>query len=256
MDVAEKQLQELVMTMVGTAVALSYIWIATLLPPKLRVHLSRRRLRWIERCRGLHSQALQHIREGKREFAEEALQELGQWQSRWEARQTLGARWQRAFWVVLTVWIACVVVKLSPFLALIYVGLETPSSIFGNFEFMAVYTGFALLIVLCQYFALGRDEDVLAGEDFVGRLRRALDADQERREGRHFPDLHDIPALRLLFGLGDRFTARDLDKARRRLAAELHPDRGQDVPERVRRAREEMLKHVNAAYERLRPFAS
>lgn len=48
----------------------------------------------------------------------------------------------------------------------------------------------------------------------------------------------------------------ELDTERHRLAAELHPDRGQDVPERVCRAWEEMLKHVNAAYERFRPFAN
>jgi hypothetical protein len=78
MDLPDKQLQELVMAISGTAVALSYVWIATLLPPKLRVYLSRRRLRWIERCRGLYSHALLHIQDGKWEFAEEALQELGQ----------------------------------------------------------------------------------------------------------------------------------------------------------------------------------
>ena len=48
----------------------------------------------------------------------------------------------------------------------------------------------------------------------------------------------------------------EFDKARRRLAAELDPDHGQDLPERMRRTREEMLKHVNAAYERLHPLAS
>jgi len=112
----------------------------------------------------------------------------------------------------------------------------------ADLDFMAVDTGFALLIWFSQYFFLGYDEDAMAAEDLAGRLRRALDAGQELIEGRYFPDLNDIPALRLLFGLGDRFTARELGKARRRLAAELHPDRGQDLPERARRAREDMLK--------------
>ena len=94
------------------------------------------------------------------------------------------------------------------------------------------------------------------GERFAGRLRRAVDAGQDLVEGRYFPDWNDIPALCALFGLGDRFTIRELDKARRRLASELHPDRSSDLPEHARRAREEMLKNVNGAYERLRPLAS
>jgi len=121
---------------------------------------------------------------------------------------------------------------------------------------MAVDTGFALLIWFSQYFFLGYDEDAMAAEDLAGRLRRALDAGQELIKGGYFPELNDIPALRLLFRLGDRFTKKELDKARRRLAIELPPDRGQDLPESARRAREEMLKHVNAAYERLRALAS
>jgi DnaJ-class molecular chaperone len=45
-----------------------------------------------------------------------------------------------------------------------------------------------------------------------------------------------------------------LDKARRRLAAELHPDRWSDKLD-ARQAREEMMKNINAAYERLRHLA-
>jgi len=255
MALSQNHLQELVV-MLGVPIALSYIWIATFLPPKLRAHLSRRRLRWIERCQALYLMGLEKLQKGERASAEDLLREIEKWQARWEARQTWRARTQRAFWVILIVWVICFVVKLTPFLALIYLGIEAPRTVFADVKFMAVYGGGALLLALSQYFLLGYEEDALAGEDFAGRLRRALDAGQEVIEGRYFPDMNDIPALRLLFGLGDRFTAGELDKARRRLAAELHPDRGRDWPARVRRTREEMLKHVNAAYERLRPFAS
>lgn len=242
--------------MLGVPIALSYIWIATFLPPKLRAYLSRRRLRWIKHCRALYSTGLKKLQDGDRASAEELARELQQWQARWEARQTWRARTQRAFWVILSVWVICFVVKLTPFLALIYLGIEAPRTILTDVKFMAVYGGGALLLALSQYFLLGYDEDALAGENFAGRLRRALDAGQEVIEGRYFPDLNDIPALRLLFGLGDRFTKKELDKARRRLATELHPDRWSDLPEQARQSREELLKHVNAAYERLRPLAS
>jgi hypothetical protein len=203
----------------------------------------------------LYSSGLENLRDDERARAEELLSELQQWQARWEARQTRLAQAQRAFWVILAVWVVCVIVKLTPFLALIFLDVETTTAIFTDIEFMAVYSGGALLLALSQYFLLGYDEDALAGEDFAGRLRRALDAGRDLVEGRFFPDLADLPGLRLLFGLSGRFTKKELDKARRRLAAELHPDRWSDLPERQRQTREEMLKHVNAAYERLRPLA-
>jgi len=203
----------------------------------------------------LYSSGLENLRDDERARAEELLSELQQWQARWEARQTRLAQAQRAFWVILAVWVVCVIVKLIPFLALIFLDVETTTAIFTDIEFMAVYSGGALLLALSQYFLLGYDEDALAGEDFAGRLRRALGAGRDLVEGRFFPDLDDLPGLRLLFGLSGRFTKKELDKARRRLAAELHPDRGSDLPESTRQIHEEMLKHVNAAYERLRPLA-
>ena len=55
-----------------------------------------------------------------------------------------------------------------------------------------------------------------------------------------------------VFGLGLSFTRRALDKARRRLVQELHPDRWHNADPQERKAREEALKGVNAAYDVLR----
>lgn len=55
-----------------------------------------------------------------------------------------------------------------------------------------------------------------------------------------------------IFGLGLCFTRRELDRARRRLVQELHPDRWHTVNPKERHAREEALKRVNAAYDLLR----
>jgi hypothetical protein len=52
------------------------------------------------------------------------------------------------------------------------------------------------------------------------------------------------------------FTRRQLAIARRRLVAKLHPDRWHNAAPSMRRACEEALKRVNAAYDRLRPLAA
>jgi hypothetical protein len=112
-----------------------------------------------------------------------------------------------------------------------------------------------LFISKVEYFALGHDEDVTVSECFAGRQICALEAGEDLVEGWYFPDRNDIPALRALFGLGDRSTTKtELEKARRRLASELHPDRWSDSPEHARRTREGMRKNVNGADERLRPL--
>ena len=246
MALSQEHIQDLVV-MLGVPVALSYIWIATFLPLKLRAYLSRRRLRWIEHCRALYLAGLDKLQAGELASAEDSVEELQRWQARWEARQTWAARLQRAFWVILAVWMICIIVKLTPFLALLYLDIDRHSAILTDYHFLAVYSGVPLLISFSQYFLLGYDEDVMAGDDFAGRLRRAIDAGQDLVDGRYFPDWNDIPALCALFGLGDRFTIRELDKARRRLASELHPDRWSELPEHARRTREEPLKNVNGA---------
>ena len=71
-----------------------------------------------------------------------------------------------------------------------------------------------------------------AGVSFAGRLRYAIDAGQSLVEDRYFPDWRYIPAFRSLFGLGDRFTKKELDKARR-LTSELYQDRWSNLPGHV-----------------------
>lgn len=55
-----------------------------------------------------------------------------------------------------------------------------------------------------------------------------------------------------VFGVGAGFTRRELDQARRRLVQQLHPDRWHHASVKERRAREEALKRVNAAYDLLK----
>lgn len=58
-----------------------------------------------------------------------------------------------------------------------------------------------------------------------------------------------------LFGLGPEFSRRNLDRARRRLVKQLHPDLWNDANPSARRGREDALKRVNAPYDALRPLA-
>ena len=56
---------------------------------------------------------------------------------------------------------------------------------------------------------------------------------------------------REVFGLGQRFTQSELDKVRRRLVRELHPDRWHHARPEERKAREGAPKRVNAAHDEL-----
>lgn len=59
-----------------------------------------------------------------------------------------------------------------------------------------------------------------------------------------------------IFGLGHHFTRRELDRARRRLVQDLHPDRWHSASPKERHIREEALKRVNAAYDLLKREAA
>lgn len=59
-----------------------------------------------------------------------------------------------------------------------------------------------------------------------------------------------------ILGFGPTFTRRALDRARSRLARDLHPDRWHKVSPQERGTREEALKRVNAAYDMLRKQAT
>ncbi|MFZ1109394.1 MAG: hypothetical protein WAN43_13755 [Rhodomicrobium sp.] len=76
-----------------------------------------------------------------------------------------------------------------------------------------------------------------------GRFRRRASAPES------YPE-----ALKLL-ALIEPFTRLDLDRARRKLALKLHPDRSLNATSKTRKNREEKLKRVNAAYEQLKPYA-
>jgi len=206
-------------------VYMSYIWMAMVLPPKLRLYLSRRRARWVKQSQAAYQEALQSLQEGDRSKAEKLLRRVQQWQSKWEERQTWAAAAERAFWVISGVSLACLVVRLSPLILISYVSDDTGLlKLLPQYEFI-IWLSIPTLIILWNYFALSHDEEAPILVDFADRLRRALDAGQEVIEGRYFPDLDDVSELRDLFGLPPNFTVQELDKARRRLAVELHPDR-------------------------------
>ncbi len=236
-------------------VYLSYIWMAMTLPPKLRLYLFRRRARWVKECQATYEEALQSLREGDRSTAEKLLRRVQRWQGKWEERQTWAAAAERAFWVICGVSLACLVVRLSPLILISYVSDDTGLlKLLPHYKFI-IWLSIPTLIILWNYFALSYDEEAPIVVDFADRLGRALHAGQEVIEGRYFPDLDDASELRDLFGLSPNFTIQELDKARRRLAAELHPDCWQDLEAHARKAREEALKNINAAYEQLRPLA-
>ena len=97
-----------------------------------------------------------------------------------------------------------------------------------------------------------------AVNDCGDRLERMLNAERHVAtvsEADAFNPIRDDLTPRQIFGLGPDFTRRQLDRARRRLVTQLHPDLAYGAQPAVRRAREEALKRVNAAYDQLRSSA-
>ncbi|MGA9763460.1 MAG: hypothetical protein WBQ49_02130 [Rhodomicrobium sp.] len=101
-------------------------------------------------------------------------------------------------------------------------------------------------------------EDFLKSERSTKRRREQTSAQQGYNTGSFAPNNSVDPQaeLRILFGLGDKFSKADLQRARRRLAAFYHPDRWLHATSKVRAEKENEFKLINAAYEQLKPFAS
>lgn len=89
------------------------------------------------------------------------------------------------------------------------------------------------------------------------RLRQMLAAGRAVRLPGAKPNTHGgRRAARELFGLGDPYTRKSLDRARRLLARQHHPDVWVNAPASKQRAHEAAMKRINAAYELLVDGAS
>ena len=64
--------------------------------------------------------------------------------------------------------------------------------------------------------------------------------------------LKDGLAAREVFGLDILWTLKELNAARRRMAAQYHPDRWQTAPPGAAKAAEDAMKRINAAYDQLK----
>jgi hypothetical protein len=95
--------------------------------------------------------------------------------------------------------------------------------------------------------------------DWGDRLEQHLNAANSaapKEEASASGPLSDHLLLHQVFGLGPVFTRAELNRARRRLVKELHPDLCQDAKPSTRCAREDALKRINAAYDSLRSVAA
>lgn len=95
-------------------------------------------------------------------------------------------------------------------------------------------------------------------DDFGDRLQRFIESPRgvsvDVDQSRSMYSLGGLTAHELM-GLPAQFTRKALDKARRRLAAEFHPDRWHGASAADRAAAEAAMKLANAAYEELLPRA-
>lgn len=127
-----------------------------------------------------------------------------------------------------------------------------------HLHLLPMVAAFGSVWALESYF--GEWTNPWAISDCGDRLQRLLNAARNVTIMPEFEVGQDEPLLgglsdHQLFGLSPVFSRRNLDRARRRLVKELHPDLWHDAKPSARRAREEALKSVNAAYDALRPLA-
>jgi len=111
-------------------------------------------------------------------------------------------------------------------------------------------------------FGLGFQTDALARLraryrfEYVDHAKRGRPATADRRQRTsHGKRDMDRDALATRFGLGQRFSRRDLVAAYRRLAARHHPDRFHGVSESEQKAASSRFIELTEAYEDLLPWA-
>jgi hypothetical protein len=240
-------LQQIMVPIASVASFMTYVVVAMFLPAKIRIFLSRRRRRWLERCQAVYMLGLNAINSGDIDHASSHLDELKEVEGRWQARHTPRARYTRAVLIIASTSALCVAIKMSP-IWILGASLDP-----GGY---AITAAFMMVLTANSYFFMGYEEDWLFAS-FHDRLKKALGAGKDIGfETFRAAGSDDLQSLCEIFGLSTTFTRKQLDRARRRLASELHPDRWPHAKPSVRHAREEALKGVNAAYEKLRGMAA
>lgn len=211
--------------------------------------------RLLDRCRVLLVLGSRAVEEGRREAAEAFLTRIRRLERLWHYGSSIQYR------VVLALWaIGCGVVAsvLARFVCLLLAagmkgGEVTANDFASELEFAIILSIAAPLHALLAYFTEWGNPDAIRNcgdrlwQILHGPKGLAASPKKKPKGRRKLAGLNP----RQIFGLGNSYTRKELDKARRDLARALHPDLFQNISEDERAAREEELKNVNAAYDEL-----
>jgi hypothetical protein len=216
--------------------------------------------RLLERCRALLLLGSRALESGNKLAAEQILKRIERLESLWHLGHSIPFRTSLAIWAVAWGLIACVLIRFAGVLIVQYgwsSKLVAWESLPSELWLMVLVSLTAVLHALSGYFEDWVDP--WAVENCGARLRQHIYGPRglgvvPETEKSTLPDFDGL-SPREIFGLGPSFTRRDLDRKRRRMVQELHPDRWHNASGHERKTREETLKRVNAAYDVLRPSA-
>jgi hypothetical protein len=240
--------------------ALSYL-LAGFVPIWLRHSHMRAQNRLLDKCRALLMAGSRALAQGDRAGAAHLLVRIRRLERLWRLGDSGVFRLSLALWAIGTAVVLCVLTRYFGLLVRHHVWVDQPlpaDEIVAHLKLAAIVSVAAPLEALIAYSQAWRRP--WAVDNCGDRLWQLLHGPRAMaaspRSGKNEPDLNvDGLTPREIFGLGPSFSRRDLDKARRRLVWDLHPDRQRGSSVRERNAREAALKQVNAAYDRLRPEA-
>jgi len=231
---------------------------ALLIPAWVKRRHVRRQTRLLERCRVLYLLAVKAIEAGDETSAREGLRRIELIERQW--------RYGKSF-----IYLAAKMVYAIALGAGLGVGLRLAAlaaidmntggpagGLFAPLVDKSPIIPISLGLMACMHALhswFGEWSDPYSVADLGERLSRLLDSGRAvvvGRKQRGAGATLDGLSARQIFGLGPDYSRADLERARRRLAFEFHPDRWQRAPASVRAAREEAMKRVNAAHEQLK----
>lgn len=238
------------------SMALGYV-LAWYVPIWFRHRHVKSQNRLLDRCRALLILGSRAMEGGDRSAAEQALLRIRRIESLWRLGNAIPLRVSLGLWAIAWGVAASVAIRFVGLLVVHYgwTGkLLAADKVLSELWVAALISGTAPIYALMGYFEAWVNPWAI--ENCGDRLWQIIYGGRgvepaPKRKRQDIPEF-DGMASQEVFGLGRHFTRRDLDKARRDLVRELHPDRWHSATPQERRAREEALKRVNAAYDALR----
>jgi hypothetical protein len=205
----------------------------------------------IEVCRARFILAVQHLASNNEPAARVLLLDIRAVEDRWHYGNS----------AVYRIALGCKAIGLGTVLAtasrvgpLVYIFRDRPST---DWIFIGSMAALCAAHTLFSYFGDWHSHWIV--DDCGDRLEALLNAGRgvdarspKSKRGR----LEDGLAAREVFGLEPGFALKDLNAARRRMAALYHPDRLQTAPASATRAAEDAMKRINAAYDELKSQAT